>query len=123
MRYQPYEIVVQVGSITVTLEPGDGYKLPNSPSAMVAIATSGSTQIPVMFIENKSDGDSNVVKSVVVGSSGENAEFTVFSNNDHGLSAFSVSYLATNLDGDFLGNDSSSMSIADKVQTAIGNVY
>ena len=107
------------GSVTVTLEPGDGYKLPNSPSAMVAIATSGSTQIPVMFIENKSDGDSNVVKSVVVGSSGENAEFTVFSNNDHGSSAFSVSYLATNLDGDFLGNDSSSMSIADKVQTAM----
>ncbi len=99
------------GSITVTLEPGEGYKLPPQSSRTVIIATTGSTQTPVLFIDNKSDSDNNAVKSVVVGSSGENAEFTVFSNVNPGPN-FSVSYLPTNLDGDFLG------TIKDNIQTS-----
>ncbi len=106
------------GSITLTLKPGDGYKLPTQSSRTVTIATSGSTQTPVMYISNKSEIINNdvenlrVINSASVGSSGH-AEFTVFSNFDHGSSAVSVSYLPTNLVGDFLG------TTKDNIQTGM----
>ena len=96
------------GSITLTLEPGDGYKLPSSPSAMVTIATSGSTQNPVLFLDNIV-GHSEEIDFT---SSTTNVEFTIHSNVDPGT-GFSVSYLPTNLDGNFIGS-----TIADTIQTA-----
>ena len=96
------------GSITVTLEPGDGYKLPNSPSAMVTIATSGSTQNPVLFLDNII-GHSEEIDFT---SSTTNVEFTIHSNVDPGT-GFSVSYLPSNLDGNFIDS-----TITDTIQTA-----
>ena len=96
------------GSITVTLEPGDGYKLPNSPSAMVTIATSGSTQTPVLFLDNIVEHSEEIDFT----SSTTNVEYTIHSNVDPGT-GFSVSYLPTNLDGNFIGS-----TIADTIQTA-----
>ena len=89
----------QNGSITVTLEPGDGYKLPpsNQASAMVTVSNDGMAQKPILFIENKVGVD-----SASVGSAGANAEFTVFSNVNAGNN-FSIQARATNLDGNFLG--------------------
>ena len=109
------------GTITVTLEPSKDYQLGTQKSAMVTITNDGSTQIPILYIDNKSEvGNNRVIDSIEVDSTGAMAEFTVYSNFDLGLSAFSVSYLATNLDGGaFLGNDSANMSIADKIQTAM----
>ena len=89
----------QNGSITVTLEPGDGYKLPplNQMSAMTTVSDDGMAQKPILFIENKVGVD-----SASVGAAGANAEFTVFSNVNAGNN-FSIQARATNLDGNFLG--------------------
>ena len=92
------------GAITVTLEPSKDYKLGTQKSAMVTITNDGSTQMPILYIDNKSeDGSNRVIDSVTVASSGTtNAEFTVFSNVNPG-SSFTVSFQADNVDGAFLG--------------------
>ena len=92
------------GRITVTLEPSKDYKLGSQKSAEVTITNDGSTQMPILYIDNKSeDGNNRVIDSVTVASSGTtNAEFTVFSNVNPG-SSFTVSFQAANLDGAFLG--------------------
>ena len=96
------------GRITVTLEPSKDYKLGSQKSAEVTITNDGSTQMPILYIDNKSEtinnenGNNRVSNSVTVTSSGTtNAEFTVFSNVNLG-SGFTVSYLAENIDGSFI---------------------
>ncbi len=96
------------GSITVTLKPGEGYKLPSQTSATVTIATSGSTQNPVLFLDNKIGH----FEEIDFTSSTTNVEFIIHSNVNPGT-GFSVSYLATNIDGNFIGS-----TIADTIQTA-----
>ena len=99
------------GSITVSILPGKDYKLGSTSSTSVTITNDGATQMPIMFIQNKIG-----VNSVTVASSGTtNAEFTIFSNVNSG-SNFSVSYLASNLVGNFIGT-----SIAGSTQTRMVN--
>ena len=53
--------LVPTGSITVTLEPGEGYKLSsqtNQQSQMVTITNDGMAQRPVLYVENKTGVDS-----------------------------------------------------------------
>ena len=86
------------GSVTVTLEPGDGYKLPSSKSQTVTITNNGMPQLPVLYIENKTGVD-----LVSVGPSGNvNAEFTVFSNVNPSNSMLNISTFITNVDGNFV---------------------
>ena len=97
------------GSITVTLEPGDGYKLSsqaNQKSSMVTITNNGMLQRPVLYVENKTGVD-----SVSVGSAGGvNAEFTVFSNvlpatqSDPSNTTLSINTQVSNLDGNFVAS-------------------
>ena len=95
------------GSITVAILPGKDYKLGSTSSTSVTITNNGATQMPIMFIQNIIG-----VNSVTVGSSGTNAEFTIFSNVNSG-SNFSVSYRASNVDGNFI---SSSIAGSDRTQ-------
>ncbi len=94
------------GTITVTLEPSKDYKLGTQKSAEVTITNDGSTQMPILYVENKSEtinnevGNNRVINSVEVGSTGTTAEFTVFSNVNPGTN-FTVSYQAENIDGAF----------------------
>ncbi len=97
------------GSITVTLEPGEGYKLSsqaNQKSQMVTITNDGMAQRPVLYLENKAGVD-----SVSVGSAGNvNAEFTVFSNalpatqSNPSNTTLNISTFVTNLDGNFVNS-------------------
>ena len=97
------------GSITVTLEPGEGYKLSsqtNQNSNMVTITNDGMAQRPVLYLENKAGVD-----SVTVGSAGNvNAEFTVFSNvlpatqSNPSNTTLTINTFVTNLDGNFVNS-------------------
>ena len=91
------------GSITVTLEPGEGYKLSsqtNQQFQMVTITNDGMAQRPVLYVENKTGVD-----SVLVGPLGNvNAEFTVFSNVNPSNSMLNISTFITNRDGNFVAS-------------------
>ena len=89
------------GRITVTLEPSKYYKIGTQKFAEVTITNDGSTQVPILYIDNKV-GNNRVINSVEVSSTGAMAEFTVFSNVNPGTN-FTVSSQAENIDGAFLG--------------------
>ena len=102
------------GSITVSLEPGEGYKLSSQTHQqfqMVTITNDGMAQRPVLYVENKTG-----VESISVGSAGNvNAEFTVFSNvlpatqSNPSNTTLSINTQVTNLDGNFVSSGNAGM--------------